>query len=269
MTVKQQRSNLLKTDNSFFTGLLISILLCMLYLKLGYTPPAWLQPLKNVQDFLSEVAVSVFVNEQDLHEIQREIALDFGWNPQKYVELDTALDHFISEEYYWQEQGRHRIMQLQSTMREMKKRKGKYPALDDSLERVLSGLPEDARKEHLFIRNYLKERFPHHTDEEIINKLTTYNINEILQRPGVNRSIHFQPLVSTMVKVEIVDDSGKVVRQLINTELPAGQYWVYWDRTDDRGIKTSSSRKYSYRVQYNGKQVMSSGLDQKFSENNN
>lgn len=252
-----------KSGNSFFAGVLTSILFCMLYLKLGYTPPTWLQPFGKLQNFLTQVAVSVFIDEQNILEVQRKIALDLGWNPHKFVELDTTLEHFISEEYYWQQQGMRKIGQLQTKIRAMKRNEEAYANLQDSFDRLLPGLPEEARKEHLFIRNYLKKRFPGDTDQEIISKLATYGIDDIIQRPGVNPAIHFQPVTAANVQVEITDDAGNVVRRLVDASLPAGQYWLYWDRKDDLGRKTAVSVKYFYRVLYNGREETGGQLDQR------
>ncbi len=250
MKAEEKRSHPLNVGSSFFLGLLISLLLCMLYLKLGYVCPVWLQPTKNLQNFFTRIGVDIFTDKQNLKEVQRMIAMDLGWNPQTFIDLDTSLEHFISEEYYWKLWGKRKIMILQNTIRAIKDREGKFPTLQDSFNRVLSDLPKDARSEHLFIRQYLKERFPGNTDAEIIEKLAINSTDEILQRPSVYKAIHFQPHFAGKVSVEIIDDSGEIVRRLIDAILPAGHYWVYWDRRDDNGRRTFPMGRYSYRVRY-------------------
>jgi len=245
-----------KPGSSFLTGVLSSVLLSIVYLKFGYTPPAWLQPSGLLKQLASEVAASIAADKQDINEVQRGIALDFGWNPDKFIELDTALGHFISEEYYWQQKGQRRIQQLKSIIQktaEIQKR-GEYKSLQDPLDRALRGLAQEARKEHVFIRKFLKRRFPNCTNEQIIEKLETYNAREVIQRPSVGRAIHFQPVVTTKVQVEVLNAAGEIVRRLIDAKLPAGQYWVYWDQTDESGQKSDLRGKYSFRVLYNGQE---------------
>jgi hypothetical protein len=259
MTDKKKHSKQPKTGNSFFTGLLVSILLGILYLKFGFTLPAWMQPFGAFKDILTDFAVSAVSDQQDLNEVQRKIALDFGWNRQKFVDLDTALGHFISEEYYWQQQGRGKILQLQNNIKKIKQetKKGTNQNLKDSFNRVLNNLPKKARQEHRFIRRHLNKRFPDDTDDDIITKLADCNnIDEIIQRPSISQTIHFQLIVEAKVRVEImeiIDNSEKVIHTLIDARLPAGQYWVYWDRMGDSVDKSSLKEKYRYRVLYNDK----------------
>ena len=262
MTNKPENKKNNQSHISFFAGLFLSVLLCMLYLKLGFSPPALLQPANTLQNLVSVLAVSIFADKHDIAEIQREIALDFGWNPDKFITLDTALDNFITEEYYWQQSGRDKIQELQGKIRAIKRVSGKYPNLQDSLDRLLAGVPHEAQKEHLFLGKYLKNRFPDENDEEIISKLATYNTAEIVQRPSVSEAIYFQPLHPVRVRVEVANEEGKTVRKLVDADLPAGQYWVYWDRTEDNGRKIRLIHQYSYRVFYNDRHVKSGRFDE-------
>ena len=59
------------------------------------------------------------------------------------------------------------------------------------------------------------------------------------------------------VRVEIINDVGKTVRKLIDADLPAGQYWVYWDRVEESGRKVRLIHHYTYRVFYNERQEKS------------
>ena len=257
MPKKSENKKNIQSPTSFFAGLCLSVLLCMLYLKMGFSPPALLQPTATLQNVISNIAVGIFTDKHDIAEIQREIALDFGWNPDKFIALDTALDNFIAEEYYWQQSGRSKIQELQEKIRAIKRVSGKYPNLQTSLDRLLAGVPEEAQNEHLFLEEYLKKRFPGEDDEEIIRRLDTYTTTEILQRPSVSETIYFEPLTPARVRVEIVNDAGENVRKLIDAELPAGQYWVYWDRTEEDGRKVPLIHRYSYRVFYNDRQEKS------------
>ncbi|MFC1747957.1 hypothetical protein ACFL2V_04045 [Pseudomonadota bacterium] len=95
MTDKRKSTPRSNAGNPFIVGLVISIVFCMLYLKLGYSPPAWLQPVATSQKFLTDVVTSAFVDKQDLREVQRKVALDIAWNPQKFIALDDQLENFF------------------------------------------------------------------------------------------------------------------------------------------------------------------------------
>ncbi|MFC1747958.1 FlgD immunoglobulin-like domain containing protein [Pseudomonadota bacterium] len=138
----------------------------------------------------------------------------------------------------------------------MNQKRGEFPALQNSFDRLLSGIPEEARKEHLFMLQYLKERFRGDTEADIIEKLGTYTMGELVQRPSISKAIHFETMVASNVRVEILDSAGNVVRHLVDAELPVGQYWMYWDRKDNNGKNISSlsgGGPYSYRVLYDEK----------------
>jgi hypothetical protein len=58
-------------------------------------------------------------------------------------------------------------------------------------------------------------------------------------------------------KIEIIDDSGRVVRQLLSRMMPKGYYNYYWNKRDDSG-KLVDAGVYGYRVtdcgqKYSGK----------------
>jgi len=55
-----------------------------------------------------------------------------------------------------------------------------------------------------------------------------------------------------LVKIEIANDSGRVIRKVIERPLGKGYYNFYWDKRDDSGM-TVPPGKYAYRIDDCGK----------------
>ncbi|MEO0081791.1 MAG: FlgD immunoglobulin-like domain containing protein [candidate division WOR-3 bacterium] len=65
---------------------------------------------------------------------------------------------------------------------------------------------------------------------------------------GQEPSIRFQLAGRTAVRVALYDAAGRQVRQLVNTTLPAGEYQMSWDGTDDSGASLPAG-VYLYQVE--------------------
>jgi hypothetical protein len=59
--------------------------------------------------------------------------------------------------------------------------------------------------------------------------------------------INYQLPMSSDVRLVIYSATGRVVRQLVSDEMPAGMHRVVWDGTDKNGVRVASG-VYVYRI---------------------
>lgn len=250
-----------KTRSSFqfgggvVSGIVIAIILSSLYVKTGLQLPFFLQLTQNIESTGIELFASLMVDEKKLVELQREIAVRISGEPNYYIEIDNALDNFITEEIIWKEKIKRRLMQLQIIVKKMKEvmDSGKFPELESSLKRFLHNIPNSTAEEKYLVYNYLQSRFSGYSDEEIVEALISMELIELLEIPRYPLSrIVFGMGKSSFVKVEIYDKNSRKVKTLIDNQLPAGKYRIYWDYNDDNETRVSADSTYRYKLFMDG-----------------
>ena len=249
-----------KVGNSSFTGgtifgIIITVVLSSLYIKTGRQLPFFLQPIQKIKSTANMFAASLIVDEKKLDELQREIAIQMSENPNSFIEIDDALDNFLTEEFIWTKKLKRRLMLLQKKTRMIKQTmdSGRYPSLGSSFDRVLHDIPSSTAEESYLVYNYLQRRFPGYSDQEMVEKITSMELTELLQMPKYpSAKIIFGMGQSSLVKLEIFDNDAQKVKTLMNHQLPAGKYRVYWNYTDNNETRISSSLTYKYKLLFDG-----------------
>ncbi len=87
-------------------------------------------------------------------------------------------------------------------------------------------------------------------DDEIFNtnSLITKLYNAFPNPFKSQTTIRYSLSNSSKLSLVIYDASGRIIRKLINQEIPAGIYTINWNGTDDRGQKIASGI-YFYKLQ--------------------
>ncbi|WP_207063320.1 hypothetical protein [Motiliproteus sp. SC1-56] len=238
-----------KTFNagSWLAGLVTGLALTVAYIKFGYTLPAFLQPTAAVQGKTVDALASLAVDRNNLAELQRELALDFR-NPDRYLELDSRLGGFITEEVIWLERTRRDIKRLQDGLRGV----SNATASASILQQRLETLPGRRAAERRQLRRFLQQRFAGLSDAEIARRLVRLSLAEVLQqRPPFTRIWLHLPAPAP-VRLVIYNAEDQPIRELVNGVQPAGQYRFYWNFTDDAGAAVNRRANYRYQIWVDG-----------------
>jgi hypothetical protein len=85
--------------------------------------------------------------------------------------------------------------------------------------------------------------------DEVVQLPTEYRLYQCFPNPFNPRTtIRYDLPEQTLVRLEIFDVSGRLVRKLVDSEREdAGRRWVVWDGTDDAG-RSVSTGIYSYKL---------------------
>ncbi|HIG42898.1 MAG: hypothetical protein ABGY96_22585 [bacterium] len=252
---KQYKSDSFKFLTGTISGIVLAIILASLYVKTGFQLPFYFLPAHKAKSTVVGLVTSLFVDEKELDELQREIALKIGENPNFYIEMDDALDNTFTEEIIWETVIRRKLLLLQIDAKNLQKQldRGKFPALEESLNRLLTNMVDLTEAESYLVYDYLQGRFPGYSDREIIDALISMSQSELLEMPQSPLSrIVFWLRTSSAVKLEIYDTSLRNVKTLIDQALPAGKYRVYWDYTDNSGSSVDKDQAYHYKLLLNG-----------------
>ncbi|NIW45010.1 MAG: T9SS type A sorting domain-containing protein, partial [candidate division Zixibacteria bacterium] len=81
-----------------------------------------------------------------------------------------------------------------------------------------------------------------------VSKLSQPHLPQASLCDNPTTSITFELSQNTSVELKIFDIQGRLVRTLVNNQLPAGQHRVTWDGRNDNGSQVSSG-VYLYRIQ--------------------
>ena len=229
-------------------GVAIGMILTILYVKFGFTLPGWLQPVETVKDSFISLSASLAVDENNLAELQREIAVKMK-QPSYYTSLDNSLDNFITEEVVWRTRTKRTLKLLQDQIKAVDARSGQFaPTLSGALDR----LPKRLIKEKELAHKYLQRRFPDRTDSEIIAELIRLPLTEVLQMRYPSARILFALPSESHTKIVVSDATEQPVKTLMDGDLPMGQYRLYWDFTDEGGERLPADVAYTYEISLNG-----------------
>jgi hypothetical protein len=219
-----------------FAGIVVGVVLSVVYVKLGVSPPAVLQPADAVRSMLVIGATEIAVDERDRDEIQRSIATRIREKPDLFVELDGALDHLVTEEFIFRKRVQGAVLRLQQRAQTMNRAIEDHPALAINLQTLLQELPAEAREDSHLIATFLEQRFPGASDTEVVDALVTLSLRELLDMPPAYVStIVFVVREPGRVRLVVKPDAGPGVLLIDDQPLPAGAYKVYWDRRDGGG----------------------------------
>jgi len=235
-------------------GLIIGIVLTFLYVKHGFVLPHWLQPVEKTKVFFITTAASLSANENNLDELQREIAVKMKENPDYYTRVDDSLDKFITEEIIWRDRTKRSLKLLRDNINNLDRFSGmQSDGVNSSIQRVLLALPKQTKEEKELVYKYLKRRFPGSSDSEIVEKLKGISLVDLFQMPSPSARIVFALPALSLARIDIYDSSKQKVKTLIDAELPSGQYRLYWDFTNENGELLSSDAIYRYEIFINKK----------------
>lgn len=242
-----------KTSWVPWTALIVGVVLSALYVKLGWTPPVWLQPAERAKGAFITMLTSVLTDDNDLTELQREIAVTIQQDPGYYTSIDDALGKFITEEIVWRERTKRTLKLLQDYVKNLDRVSGSDSSwIDQSVERLLLRLPGETREEKRLAYKYLQRRFPGHSDSEIVDELRRVTLSDLFQMKFPSSRVVFALAAHSTTKIDIYDASRQKIRTLIDADLPAGQYRLYWDFTNDDGETLSRNAAYSYKIFVDG-----------------
>jgi len=237
-------------------GLVIGVVLTVLYVKFDYALPSWLQPVEKVKVLFITTTASLSADDNNLDELQREIAVKMKEDASYYTGIDDALGKFITEEIIWRERTKRTLKLLQDMIRKLDDVSGRQSsAVNNSIERILQTLPEGTKQESRFAYQYLKIRFPGLSDVEIVEELKRISLTDLFQMPFPSSRIVFALSAPAPARIEIYDTSRQKVRTLLDAKLPGGQFRLYWNFTDDDGVPVASNDTYSYKLYVNGEQT--------------
>jgi len=235
-------------------GLIIGIVLTFLYVKHGFVLPSWLQPVEKAKIFFITTTASLSADENDLNELQREIAVKMKESPAYYTRIDDSLEKFITEEIIWRDRTKRSLKLLWDYINNLDRFSAtRTDGVARSIQSVLRALPQQTKEEKKLVYKYLKRRFPESSDSEIIEELKRISLADLFQMPFPSTRIVFALPVQSSVRIEIYDVSKQKVKTLIDAVLPSGQYRLYWDFSNEDGKRLSSAKLYSYEIYINKK----------------
>ena len=243
-------------------GAAVGIVLALLYVKFGFALPAWLSPVKEIEGLVVATAAALATDGSELAELQRGIALEIGRDPEYYTRIDNALGQFITAEVTWRERTKRDLMLLRGTARQLAEQSAdRSGPLRASMERLLGSLVRRTKAERALAYDFLRLRFPGMTDAEIVAQLTTISVVDLLQITYPSAPIVFTSPGRGLVTLEVRAESGERVATLLDAELPAGQYRVYWDYRDASGKPRPTDGEYTFALQREGELVRSGRLE--------
>ncbi len=83
------------------------------------------------------------------------------------------------------------------------------------------------------------------------NLLESFSLGQNYPNPfNPVTTIQYDLPVASFVKLEIFNIRGELIRSLVNSERPAGEYRVLWDGKNDDGVRVSSGL-YFYKIETN------------------
>ncbi|MGD2119903.1 MAG: hypothetical protein PVG66_16210 [Chromatiales bacterium] len=249
-----------ETTSSFgsgLAGLLGGILLAIVYIKFGFSLPGWLQPAETFQQGLTWRLASLTVDDNNLEELQREIALQMQ-DPDFYVASDNALGGFITQELVWRDKTVRSLTLLRAEVNNLRRLSAdQHEGIKNSIQRLLQNLPAETRQEKQLLSDFLRLRFPQASDAQIIDQISKLSLPELLQMPVFATTIIFLTDATANYSVKLFDETGQNIKTLLKGELPAGKYRLYWDFTNDEGRPVDRHLSYRYEIQRGGLPVRS------------
>ncbi|MBL7174857.1 MAG: hypothetical protein ISS66_03425 [Desulfobacteraceae bacterium] len=262
MTVDKGGGGRYNVGGGVLSGVVIGIVLTFLYVKYDLTLPSWLQPVEKIKIFFITTTASLTADEHNLNELQREIAVKMKENPGYYTSIDNSLGKFITEEIVWRDRTKLTLKLLQDNVKNLDRLFGtRSNGLNRSIQRLLSALPQRTKEEKELSYEYLKRRFPDRSDTEIVEDLKRISLADLFQIPHPSARIVFALPALSSARIDIYDASKQKVKTLINAELPAGQYRLYWDFSNEDGRPLSTDADYIYKIYVNGKQKRARNME--------
>lgn len=207
----------------------------------------------NRSSLFITTAASLSASENNLNELQREIAVKMKENTGYYSRIDDSLGKFITEEIVWRDRTKRNLKLLMDNIKNIDRYSEKVSdKTKKAMQRVLLRLPELTKEDNWLSYKYLKSRFPDHSDTEIVEELKRISLADLLQISHPSSRIVFALPETGVTKVNVYDSSKNKVKMLVDAELPGGQYRIYWDFTNDHRESLSSAATYTYEILING-----------------
>ncbi len=237
-------------------GLVIGVVLTFLYVKYDFALPAWLQPADKVKGLVITTTASISADNNDMDELQREIAVKMKESSDYYTSIDDSLGKFITEEIVWRGRTKRTLKLLQDLVKNLDSHAGSQSGgVNRSIERLLHAVPQQTKNEHQFAYQYLKKRFPGLSDTEIVEELKRISLTDLFQISYPSSRIVFALPLPGTAKIDIYDASRQKVKTLLDAALPSGQFRLYWDFTNDDGVSLAPNETYSFEIYVNGAQT--------------
>lgn len=251
------------SEGGLLFGLVLGVVLTFFYVKYDFALPEWLQPVDQVKGLVISTTASISADNNDMNQLQREIAVRMKEGAGYYTSVDDSLDKFITEEIVWRERTKQTLKLLQDLIKNLDSHAGsRSSGVNNAIERLLLALPQETKADHKFAYQYLKNRFPRLSDTEIVAELKQVSLVELFQTPFPSSRIVFALPMSGRAKIEIYDASEQKVKKLLDAELPSGQFRLYWDFTADDGMPLASNAAYHYEITVDGEPLRSAILAQ-------
>ncbi len=249
------------SEGGLLFGLVLGVVLTFFYVKYDFALPEWLQPVDRVKGLVISTTASISADNNDMEQLQREIAVKLREGADYYISVDDSLDKFITEEIVWRERTKQTLKLLQDLIKNLDSHAGsRSNGVNSAIERLLLTLPQETKVDHKFAYQYLKNRFPGFSDTEIVAELARISLVELFQTPYPSSRIVFALPMPGSAKIEIYDTSEQIVKTLLDAELPSGQFRLYWDFTANDGMPLASNTAYRYEITVDGEQLRSAML---------